>query len=83
MVSSPALAIFSWIKVDSFGVRMSNGTLILPQGMNLNQLVPMPHPRMAKLKGPMAPLVLWYDVFSTVLAYIHVFGMLHWYKLSI
>jgi hypothetical protein len=54
MVSSPALAIFAWIKVESFGVRMSYGTLLLPQGMYLNQLVPMPHPRMAKSNGMFA-----------------------------
>jgi hypothetical protein len=82
MVSSPVLAIFAWIKVESFGVRISYGTLLLPKGMTLNQLVPMPHPGMAKSSGPMAPSVLWYDVCSTVLAYIHVFGLLHWFMLS-
>jgi hypothetical protein len=48
-------------------------TLLLPHDMTLNQLVPMMHPIMAKLNGPMTPSVLWYAVFSTVLAYIHVF----------
>jgi hypothetical protein len=62
---------------------MGDGTLLLPQGMTLNQLVPMLHPRMAKLNMPMAPSMLWYAVCSTVLAYIHVFGLLYWYTLSI
>jgi hypothetical protein len=83
MASSLDLAIFAWIKVESFGVPMNYGMLLLTQGMTLNQLVPIPHPRMEKSNVPMAPSVLWYDVCSTVLAYIHVSGLPHWFTLSI